>query len=519
MSGNGSNGCLPGAECPGSGDASPGSGNGCQGPNCPNAADACTGADCPQGSGGNACPSGNCPGSNGGGVVDAGAVDAFLPTIDLPFSYEFVDGGVEINTDAGPVFPSIGPWGAHFIPDTGHELGDSKSNIQGYFAQDYTTLTQVDGGPCTLGEQCQVAESIVTSRRPTYLAPLDGTITRVSISPPVGTVYYPDTRHFQVEYHGGGYNIVYDHVYSTAESLRQAILGATGVDTDTWEPDGGTGTLTLSVPVLAGDEVAHPQIVAAPSPNAGYLVGGPTDLMPWAQMEVFYTSEATGYDICLYDHVAPATENALQNILDAEMLSPTSVRYWSSMNNMWQWASEGAICMMASVGPSDFSSLFTHLGGTWWTLQSEPGALEAIAFPHIATTSLAYRPSLYSPGVDTLIVHARPNQPGEPPFVGPTPDGGTLQGTLVYGEVLTLGSSDMLLHWRLYSGSGVMNPPDAPDVYQSVAYYLDPNTGLKLRWGTPTNDSTTATVAIVSASDACDGVTVLCYDHTENPLY
>jgi hypothetical protein len=89
----------------------------------------------------------------------------------------------------------------------------------------------------------------------------------------------------------------------------------------------------------------------------------------------------------------------------------------------------------------------------------------------------------------------------------------------VYGEVLTLGTSDMLLHWRLYSGSGVMNPPDEPDVYQSVGYYLDPKTGLKLRWGTPTNDSTTATVASVSASDACDGVTVLCYDHTENPLY
>ena len=47
--------------------------------------------------------------------MDAGAVDAFLPSIDLPFSYEFVDGGVEINTDAGPVFPSIGPWGARKV--------------------------------------------------------------------------------------------------------------------------------------------------------------------------------------------------------------------------------------------------------------------------------------------------------------------------------------------------------------------------------------------------------------------
>ncbi len=64
-----------------------------------------------------------------------------------------------------------------------------------------------------------------------------------------------------------------------------------------------------------------------------------------------------------------------------------------------------------------------------------------------------------------------------------------------------------------------MNAPDETDVYQSVAYYLDPNKGLKLRWGTPTNNSTTATVVSVSASDACDGVMVLCYDHTENPLY
>jgi hypothetical protein len=76
---------------------------------------------------------------------------------------------------------------------------------------------------------------------------------------------------------------------------------------------------------------------------------------------------------------------------------------------------------------------------------------------------------------------------------------------LPVGAILERTADSLLIMWR---EGGLLAP-----AYQRAAYILDSG-GLKIAWGSFAATAAAAIPPALAADTPCDGVTVVCYDHT-----
>src|SRR5262245_10977024 len=74
---------------------------------------------------------------------------------DIPLNYTLGSDYLGVQTTGGVLKVSIGPWGSHSQPHTGHSKGDPKSNWIGAYAYSYSDLTELAGDGDTV---CEVSE-------------------------------------------------------------------------------------------------------------------------------------------------------------------------------------------------------------------------------------------------------------------------------------------------------------------------------------------------------------------------
>jgi hypothetical protein len=456
------------------------------------------------------------PLDGGGKPPDAPEVDAGPVTLDLPFAYRFTpDGGLTVQTDGGDLYVSVGPWGAHFQPNTGHMTGNAKSDIMMFFTPDLgPPLIGSNGGPCTPGDMCRLPGDFIRSHLPTYVAPAAGRIDGI-------TILYPEASYaffqqaFSVNFSAGQYSLTFD-VAHIAPSLREEILAATCatsqgcLDVDTWTPGGAVDHLDVRIDVPAGAPIGNPHVRAFQVGNTDFYVGQSGSTAPWASSEIFayQIPIPPGGGICWFDLIDPAKKVLLQALLENDMLNPSSFRYGMSTNR-WQWAAEGLICLAHSSN-TDFSALHTGLGG-WVKIASE-GEDEGFVITPIAKTSRAYVASLYSSAsIDFLVARHRPNDGTTTPFNVAVPGMPTVSAQPLIGELISNDGQSLLIRWR--DVWPPTSPSPIPELFERAAYILDPATGLKIRWGDGALTADTVPPVSLSASDPCDGTAVFCYDH------
>jgi len=447
------------------------------------------------------------------------------PGLDLPFAYTIPGGGSRLEAptaDGSPVYVSLGPYGAHFQPLTGHPSGDAKANLVGFLAADDSELEELVGNGNGIREPGEVwgyplggdlSGDRVRQRRPVYRAPADGVVYSVVYEEaPTGT-YFDNEPKWRVDLRlASGVELDFGHVGAIAPALAAQVLSLTGVDPSTFSGPAGTDLLAGYAPIAVstGDPLALPQILADPVPgHPGYYQGGGSFLdIPWAQMEVFVpyhvgSRESLGGDFCIYRFMTPAHRAELQAVMDLDMTDPQSQRYrdqpWLAR---WMWSAQGGLCQAENPLPKDFSSLYTWLGG--WAERPESGTTpdELFSFVPIDRESAAYDVSNYdSAAVDHLVI--RNLWPG--PYSWTMPDASTANPFFPVGEVLSWNSSSLLLKWR------DLNPTNAV-VYQRAAYLLDAS-GLKIEWGNFAATAGGATLPTLLPGDPCDDSTILCYQH------
>jgi hypothetical protein len=443
-------------------------------------------------------------------------------TIGLPFKNYSIDGdSIKLDSGSGIVHASIGPFGAHFDPLTGHLWGDAKGNLVGYMARtdaELTIFSDVNGnGVCDPSDVCGfdggVGGATMLAMQPTYIAPADATVSWVSqdIAPGVDAIYLNSQPHWHVELQlNSRYMMTMGHLGSIAAPLHDKILAATGIDTDTYSAGDGVNLVNgVNISVLQGEALAHPQLVA--SELAGhpgfYAGGGTTAKYPWSQMEFMLIDHSVNTNACVYDLLSAAENTSLATAMIADMQSPSSARYGGTQQaNIWKWGAEAVLCPVYSPGPStDFSNIHTHLGG--WVERATAGLVrdELFAIVEIQTGSAMYSASNYDSAAVTHLVSRQ-----KPTFAWTMPGSATPLTDVYYpvGEVLEETADTLLIKWRDFSAS-YPSP-----FYQRVAFQLDSN-GLKVKWG-DFAATAAATIQPVLSGDVCNDTNVICYDHDQS---
>lgn len=460
----------------------------------------------------------------GGGSNDITPVSTDL-TLTLPFKNYSIDAdSVAIDSGSGIVHASIGPFGAHFGPLTGHLWGDAKGNFLGYMARsdaELTVLTDVNSnGICDPGDVCGFDGGVnganIIAMQPTYVAPVDATVTWVSqdIAPGVDAIYLNGEPHWRVILQlNSRYQLVIGHLGAIATELHDKILAATGIDTNTYTAGDGVNLVDgVTISVSQGEALAHPQLVASEIVgHAGYYLGGGSSAKyPWAQMEFFLIDNNESSNVCIYDRLSTTEQTSLNNAMITDMQSPASPRYGGTeQSNIWKWGAEAVLCNAYSPGSdTDFSDIYTHLGG--WVERASPGVTrdELFSIIKIQTGSAMYDAANYTyPEVAHLVSRSRLSL--TPAFDWTMPDAST--PTDIYyptGEVLEETADSLLIKWRDFSSTYT-----AP-IYQRVAFALDAE-GLKVKWGN-FGASSAAAIQPVLGSDACNDTDVICYDHKQD---
>ncbi len=469
-----------------------------------------------------------CGGGDSSSPAPAGSTDL---TLTLPLKNYSIDAdSIKIDSGSGVVHASIGPFGAHFGPLTGHAWGDAKGNIAGYFARSDSELTFFNdansNGLCEPrdGDVCGLSGgmngSSLLAGQPTYVAPVAATVTWVSQDRPPGSdpIYLNGQPHWRIEVQlNSRYTLGMGHLGSIATQLHDKILVATGIDTDTYTAGDGVNLLNgVSIDVAQGDELAHPQLVASEvTDHSGfYAGGGVTFNYPWSQIEFFLIDHSVNTNVCYYDLLSAAEKASLSNAMITEMQSTTSPRYGTfQQQNRWKWAAEAVLCPAYSPGKeTDFSSIHTHLGG--WVERASPGVIrdELFSIVPVQTTSAMYDATIYQPGVTHLVVREDLKSPNK--FNWLMPDG-SRPADIYYpaGEVLEETSNSLLIMWRDFSASYTSTHTSSV-VYQRAAFQLD-SEGLKVKWGNFGASPAGATQPML-ASDACNDMDVICYYHRQD---
>ncbi len=443
----------------------------------------------------------------------------------LPFDFAYGSDALSVSTPGGTVHVSVGTFGAHFGPLTGHSYGDAKANMIGYLTTDDSELIELVGngnGSIDPGETWgywgKPGGELIRNKKITYTAPFNGNLTELLYkSPPTG-VYFDNVPQWYLEIKSDrGFSILLDHIGTMADPLRLQILAVTGIDTNTYAGSAGDELLQgAQISVRTGDELAHPQIMADPLPGfPGYYsgYGGPTD-RPSTQIEfsLLYPVGDEWTKVCYFELMAPAERTALQGIIDADMANPNSQRYRPVQNERWRWAAEGRLCMAYSDLPRDFSGLYTALGG-WFEVDGPlTSSDEIVSFCPIATDTQSYDPQLYDPAnCGYLLLRQRTYGLFHTWLM---PDHKRLEVLYPAAEILELGEKHLLLKWRDLGYKGGRS--DEVSVYQRASYKLDTN-GLKIKWGNLSESITGAIQPVLMPGEPCNDTSVICYNHEEQP--
>ena len=448
-------------------------------------------------------------------------------TLTLPFKNYTIDSdSVKIDSGSGIVHASIGPFGAHFDPLTGHLWGDAKGNFLGYMARSDAEMTIFNdansNGICERGDVCGFDGGLnganMIAMQPTYVAPVAAVVSWVSqdIAPGgVDTIYLDAQPHWHVTLQlNSRYQLSIGHLGSISTELHDKILTATGVDTDTYTAGGGVNLVAgTSISVAQGEALAHPQLVAREvAEHPGYYLGGGTsDHFPWAQMEFFIIDNNENSNVCIYDLLSTTEQTDLANAMIADMQSISSPRYGGpdKQTNIWKWGAEAVLCNAYAPGPdTDFSDIHTHLGG--WVERTNPSVVrdELFSIIKIQTGSAMYNASNYAAGVAHLVSRQRLSL--TPNFDWTMPATSSMPADIFYpsGEVLEETANTLLIKWRNFSAT-YTSP-----IYQRAAFALDAD-GLKIKWGNFGASSGDA-IQPVLGSEACNDSDVICYDHRQD---
>ena len=453
--------------------------------------------------------------SEKGPWVIAGNGSDFL-RLPFDFKFDFSNGeSLLVLTPNGPLHASPGPFGAHVSPLTGHPYGDAKGNFAGFYTRGDSDLTELRGDGDLIREPGELWAyfggtdgSGIRNRMPTYIAPLPSTLTSVSRVTP-SAIYFDGVPQWRIELQiASGERIRFDHLGSLSPYLR-GRLEAAGVDLT--EPvrldEELLGSRRLDIPQDA--ELASPQVMAAAVPGYdGYFVGGGTfGDRPWAQMEWQMVTPPGPFatDICYFDHVGRLVGNSLQALIDRQMADPQSQRYAAWQGERWRWSGESRLCMAYSALPRDFSALFTNLGGWFEVASGGVVSNELVAFAPLATDTATFDPSQYEPGVDMIVLRQCSRDAAGCLLRWRMPDGEDVVVDYPAGEIVERGPDSFVVKWRDIGGRAA--------VYQRAAFLLS-HTGLTIRWGAFADTAGGAVAAPVDAATACDGTTIVCYDHT-----
>jgi hypothetical protein len=448
-----------------------------------------------------------------------------MAALDQPFAYTMGADRLTAPTPFGqPAYVSIGPYGSHFPPNTGHIDGNSKADYFGFLAQDDSELDELVGDGDGVREPGEiwgywggVAGERVRDRRVVYIAPADATLFELTYTSPNG-VYFDNEPDWVLNMKlPSGHRYRLGHVGKIAGELRDAVFAATAgaIDTNTFSGPDGEVLAGVRVPVTAGLELARPQLQAEPVedfPDHYYSRGGFVPV-PHAQMEFFIGGLTGGGDIadpCFYAFMDPSIHDAHQLMMDSDMANPIAYAYEWQQWRAWQFKAEAKLCAAFSGFPSDFSDLYTDLGG--WFERDDDGVApdELLAYVPIRKDVASYDASLYdSPSVNALIHRKRAF---DLPFTWLLPDLTPTMPCWPSGEVLSRTATDLLIKWR---NSGCMEG-DNLVVYQRAAYRLD-DSGLTVKWGPLAVEPGTAGVNPLGTAEPCDGVAVVCYDHIAIP--
>jgi len=441
------------------------------------------------------------------GCGDNNSGDLLL--LDLPFNYTVGATSLEITTAGGPIYVSVGAYGGHFNPFSGDPIGDAKSNLQGYFVSDTTELSELPSsggngnGVCDTGEACgfwggTMGEEI-SNRIPTFTSPIDATLVRVTLNAGPNAGYFGNVPHWEIELRlSNRFTLRIGHLGAIAPGLRDKILAATSIDTNTYIAPLGHVLTNGSIAVSAGEALAMPHVAAGAlsGPHAGYYFA------PWAQMEFNIIDHQEGADVCVYDLMDATTKSAIQSAMDNDMANATSPRFSPYMTTKWVWGAEGVLCPSYSPKPDDFSNLHTRFGG--WTERPDPATTvdEQFAIVTIIKSASSYELSNYESGdIDHLAARTRPGGS----FSWTMPDSTVVTPFLPVGEVLEETSDSLLIKWRDIGWTG--------PAYQRASFLLDSN-GLKIKWGDFAADRSSTVTPSLSASDSCNDIDMICYDHT-----
>jgi hypothetical protein len=479
---------------------------------------------------------------------------------DLPFVYTIGAERLIVPTGVGgqPLHLSLGGWGAHFGPQTGHLEGNAKADMFAQFVGSAADLTELANAPtgtpgvCDItlvwsgsGELCGVygglSGELIRSRIFTYRAPYDGTVTEIRYEERPRPASAPHTHYFDNVPHWsvrvsfpGGLSIRFGHLGQLTGAVRAGLIAETGIDPDTYSPSSVVGAPDYCAPaeqqcevevlgehvftISAHDEIARAQTDAAPIPgHPGYYRAqiGPS-IPPWSQVE-FFISEQLGNrsaDACVYQYLPAARRTAMAALMTADMLNPQSLRYAENgFVRPWLYRAEAELCNNNGYllrDEHDFSSIHAQLGG--WYERSGAGVIaeEQFTIARIHHGAGAYSASLY----DVLLGTTQPTEylvgrrrtdgaayswtvPGAPAILEHYPS----------GEVLELTASTFVVKWR------EIGPSDLT-LYQRAAYEMDAATGLKIQWGALAASLAAAPAPTLTPGSPCDGATTLCYNHT-----
>jgi hypothetical protein len=479
---------------------------------------------------------------------------------ELPFAYTLGPERLVVPTGVAgqPLQLSLGGWGAHFGPLTGHLEGNAKADMLGQYvgaAADLTELANATGGTagvCDInlvwsgsGEVCGVwgglSGDLIRARIFTYRAPYDGTVTEIAYEERPRPASAPETHYFDNVPHWsvtiafpGGVEIRFGHLGQITGAVRAGLIATTGINPDTYVPSATPGAPDYCPPspgrcrvnvlgeasftISAHDEIAKAQTDAAPVPgHPGYYRGqiGPS-IPPWSQVE-FFVSEALGNrraDVCVYQYLPAATQAAMAALMTADMLNLQSLRYAENgFVRPWKFRAEAELCNNDGYllrNENDFSSIHAQLGGWYERASAGVTADEQFSIVRIHPGAGAYSASLY----DVLLGSTSPTEylvgrqrTDGSPYSWTAPGMAAMLEHYPTGEVLELTSSTIVVKWR------EIGPADVT-LYQRAAFELDSATGLKIQWGALAATLAAAPAPVLAPGAACDGAAIVCYRHT-----
>ncbi len=465
------------------------------------------------------------------------------PALDLPWEWAMSGGGDRLDspTAGNPVHISLGVYGGHFTPHTGHAFGDTKSNFVAYLPANDSEMSELlgdaigdDDGFCEPGEECAyyggltgdgtcaVDGCLVRDRTPVYLAPQSGTVSYIEFQEGPSGDYFDNPPQWVVELRfasGIVYRLV--HVAAFASEFSVKVAAATGCDPEDWADCGlSNGQVILDegagdppIPVAVDEAIAHPQIMAAPVPgHPGYYLGNGTfPDYPWAQMEIFArgTFDLTGYKFCIYNALADERFSTLESALTVDVSNPNSQRYALGFSPpQWQWGAETALCNEQDLEPFFSNSLTSRLGGWFERDESATTPDEIMGWVPINKEGPGYDASLYDPSnPDALIIRQRSSGGGT--FSWLMPDGSTVTPVFASAEVLDVTDDSMLLMWRDIGYTAGNIPVYQRTSYEQVAQELT------IKWGAFGATPASTPHVFLEPGDTCNDTTVICYDNEE----